>query len=87
MESSWRWNVWELGLTPGPDLPGIGLVARSHVGFPPNGYLTNCPVFPNHARVVYLPDTVLPEQYYYTEFQRTGNHFPYGIPVDPDTHP
>lgn len=86
MESDWRRNVWEFGLTEGPDLPGIGLAAPVHVGFPAGGILTNCPVFPNHARVVYLPGTVLPDQYYYTEFQRFTDHFPYGLPVDPDGH-
>lgn len=86
MASDWRFNVWQFGLMPAPDLPAIGLASPWHDSFPAGGILTNQPSTFPLRKVAYPPGTVLAENYFYADYLPGPGGFPYGLHVDPDAH-
>lgn len=86
MESSWRRNVWEYGLTRVGLTGAMRLAAR----YLDDTRLILCDgidpaVYPNHSGY-YLPGTEFPDHYQPIPFPGGGAHFPYGWNVEPDVH-
>lgn len=79
MESNWRWNVWETGLS----LSGVRLYAR-YVGDPPVFGLVD--IWPATGRPAIVAQFA-PEQVpiFWEEFVPPGDmRFPWGQNVEPD---
>lgn len=82
MESSWRQNVFELGLD------GIDghLCSRLHRTQTDTWILTN--EVTGNVAIGWLPPSGLSQLYHFGYFVKGHGHphFPYGYPVEPDEH-
>jgi len=86
LESSWRLNVWEYGLTPCGDIVLWTLAARLHDS--PDVIITNSrqpSTYPNVTAYA-LPGVVVPDAYFPIPIVPGTLHFPYGVAVEPDVH-
>lgn len=78
MESNWRWRVAELGMA------GLGYNLFAWLVDEPDRLISNVPGFPtgSYFKWHFFADTGLPGAP--EVFIRPGEHFPYGLNVEPD---
>lgn len=85
MESNWRWEVANQGLTgytAGPGLPPVKLCARLYEGIGYTDWIVDWRI-PNAGWYVRIPDDNSTPYTYGVIFGLSGP-FPFGLPVPPD---